>query len=227
MPGKIRYASLGILLAALPLVGCAPTYSPDIYASNAAQQANKVDQGVVVGVRAVEISADASVGTATGAAAGGIVGSQVGGGGPVTALGALGGSVAGGVAGSMVSHAAGDTDGFEYIVKKPNGDLLSVTQKDAEPLGVGAHVLIIEGPQARIVPDYTVPIVVQPLHPEPGKPAGVDANAQDAHPSAADLGAKAPESPATAITSSPLPPPAAPGEADKPPDTPVAPPGSI
>jgi outer membrane lipoprotein SlyB len=216
MLGRIPSASLGVLtlasLGAGLLAGCSPTYSPDTYSSNAAQQANKVDQGIVVGVRAVLISADPTLGSATGAAAGGIAGSQVGGG-ATSALGALGGSVAGGVVGNVVSHAAGDTDGFEYIVKKPNGDLLSVTQKDPAPLGIGAHVLIIEGPQARIVADYTVPIVVQPLHPEPSKPAG------DAHPPATGPA----DSPAGAITASPLPPPAAAGQAT----SPVAPPGTI
>lgn len=70
----------------------------------------------------------------------------------------LGGSVAGGLVGNAVGHTTGDTTGFEYIVRKPTGDLLSVTQKDAAPLKIGQHVLIIEGPQARIVPDYTVAV---------------------------------------------------------------------
>jgi outer membrane lipoprotein SlyB len=196
------------LLAAASMTGCAPSYSPNAYASNAAQLANKVDQGIVVGVRAVLINADATLGTGTGGAAGGIAGSQVGGG-AAGALGALGGSVAGGVVGNVVSHAAGDTDGFEYIVRKtvdgkPGGDLMSVTQKDAAPLGVGAHVLIIEGPQARIVADYTVPIVVQSLHPEAAKAA--EATKPDAPKT--DSAAKPPESGPAAITSAPLTPPA-------------------
>jgi outer membrane lipoprotein SlyB len=156
-PTTMKAASPVLGLIALALGGCGPNFSPDTYASNAAQQANKVDQGVVVGVRAISISADATLGSATGAAAGGIAGSQVGEG-AGGALGALGGSVAGGLLGNAVSHAAADTTGFEYIVRKPNGDLLSVTQKDEQPLQIGAHVLVIEGPQARIVIDYTVPV---------------------------------------------------------------------
>lgn len=152
------------------MAGCTPDYSPNIYAGNAAQQANKVNQGVIVGVRAVQISADTTLATATGGAAGGVVGSGFGEG-TGSAVGAVAGTIAGGVVGNVVGHAAGDTDGFEYIVKKSNGDLLSVTQKDARPLGIGAHVLLIEGPQARIVPDYTVPVVVEALHPEDVKPA--------------------------------------------------------
>jgi outer membrane lipoprotein SlyB len=162
-------AGMAAVLCVL-ISGCTPDYSPNTYSSNAAQQANKVDQGVIVGVRAVQISADTTLATASGAAAGGVVGSTVGNG-STAALGAVGGTVAGGVVGSVIGHAAGDTDGYEYIVKKANGELMSVTQKDLQPLGVGAHVLIIEGPQARVVPDYTVPVVVEGLHPEEAKPA--------------------------------------------------------
>jgi outer membrane lipoprotein SlyB len=174
--------SAAALLACVLVTGCTPNYSPDTYASAAAQQANKVDQGIIVGVRAIQISADTTLATATGGAAGGVAGSTVGAG-AGSALGAVGGTVAGAVVGNVVGHAAGDTGGFEYIVKKSNGDLLSVTQQDPAPLGIGAHVLIIEGAQARVVPDYTVPVVVEDLHPEAVKPAA--AAAAPATPAAA------------------------------------------
>jgi outer membrane lipoprotein SlyB len=226
---------MAVFLAAVTLTGCSPSYSPNSYASNATQLANKVDQGIVVGVRAVLISADASLGTGTGAAAGGIAGSQIGGG-AAGAFGALTGSVAGGVVGNVVSHAAGDTDGFEYIVRKTNadkatGDLMSVTQKDVTPLGIGARVLIIEGPQARIVADYTVPVVVQPLHPDAPKadapktdtPKAADTAPPAAEaPKAADAAAKS--EPAGQPVATPLPPPAA--EPTKPADS-VAPPAKV
>jgi outer membrane lipoprotein SlyB len=209
------FPSLAALVLAIGLSGCGPSYSPNSYASNAAQLANKVDQGVVIGVRPVLINADTTLGTGTGAAAGGIAGSTLGGG-SVGALGALGGSVTGGIVGNVVSHTAGDTDGFEYIVRKTNGDktngdLMSVTQKDAAPLGIGAHVLIIEGPQARIVADYTVPVVSEPLHVDAGKdPVKPDAGKPDTPKSAlADIGAKAGEvAGAAPVVATPLPPPA-------------------
>jgi outer membrane lipoprotein SlyB len=143
--------ALGIALA-----GCGPDYSPNTYASNAVQQANKVDPGVIVGVREVGVSASGTTGAVAGAAAGGIAGAQAGTG-VQSAFGALGGSLVGGIAGSAAEHVVGDTRAFEYIIRKPNGDLLSVTQKDAEPLTVGQKVLVIAGNQARVVPDYTVP----------------------------------------------------------------------
>jgi outer membrane lipoprotein SlyB len=146
--------AFGLGLAGLS--GCGPSYSPDTYASNAAQQANKVEQGVVIGVRQVGVSAAGTVGTVAGAAAGGIAGSQVGIG-PVSAITALGGSLVGGFAGSTAEHVSADTAAFEYIVRKPNGDLVSVTQKDKTPLALGQKVLVIAGNQARVVPDYTLP----------------------------------------------------------------------
>ena len=149
-----RFSISALLLAGLS--GCGPSYSPDTYASNAAQQANKVEQGIVVGVRDVGISAAGTVGTVTGAAAGGIAGSQAVAG-PVSAFTALGGSLVGGIAGATVEHATADTVAFEYIVRKKNGDLVSVTQKDKTPLTLGQRVLVILGTQARVVPDYTVP----------------------------------------------------------------------
>ena len=208
----------GVLITA----GCAPNYSPDTYASAAAQQANKVDQGIIVGVRAIQISADTTLATATGAAAGGVAGSTIGEG-AGSALGAVGGTVAGGVVGNVIGHAQGDTDGFEYIVKKPNGDLLSVTQKDPAPLGIGAHVLIIEGPQARVVADYTVPVVVEALHPDEAKPAA------KSEPVATPLGTM--PATAAAVVASPLPPPEPtpqPPAADQKPATPpdAAPPAA-
>lgn len=149
-----RISFSALVLAALS--GCGPSYSPDTYATNAAQQANKVEQGIVVGVRTVGISAAGTVGTVTGAAAGGIAGSQAVAG-PISAFTALGGSLVGGIAGSTVEHATADTMAFEYIVRKGNGDLVSVTQKDKTPLALGQKVLVIAGNQARVVPDYTVP----------------------------------------------------------------------
>jgi outer membrane lipoprotein SlyB len=145
-----------IILSALALLaGCGPDYSPNSYSAKAVQQANKVERGVVVGVRPVQISTDGAVGALTGAAAGGAIGSQAPGGLGST-LGAIGGGLVGGLVGSGVEQATTDTSAYEYIVQKPNKELVSVTQKDEVPIGIGERVLVIAGPQARIVQDYTV-----------------------------------------------------------------------
>ena len=184
-----RLAALTILTqATLSLTGCGPSYSPDTYASNAAQQANKVEAGVIAGVRPVQISAQGVVGGVAGAAAGGVAGSQVGVG-STSAFTAIGGSVLGGLAGVATEHLTSDTNGFEYVVRKANGDMISVTQKDAKPLAVGQTVLVISGPQARIVPDYTVPFdppakaAAKPS--EPAQPPAAEAHTPSANGAAA------------------------------------------
>ncbi|HET6308417.1 MAG TPA: hypothetical protein VFG12_14605 [Rhodopila sp.] len=172
---KPRYLIPALVLASLS--ACGPNYTPDTYASAAAQKENKVDQGIIVGVRPVGVSADTTAGTVTGAAAGGLAGAQVGTG-AVTAFSALGGSVVGGIAGATVEHLAGDTRAYEYIVHKSvGGDLISVTQNDKTPLTIGQKVLVIAGNQARIVPDYTVAL------PSPSaKPAKTDTASTEAKP---------------------------------------------
>ncbi len=146
------------------------------------QQANKVDRGTVIGVRRVDVSAPGVVGAASGAAAGGAAGSTVPGGAVTSTFGAVGGALLGGLVGTGVEHAAADTFAYEYIVRKPGGDLISVTQKDVTPLAVGARVLVIAGNQARIVPDYTVASDSPPAG--AGLPAPAPAPAPAAAPAA-------------------------------------------
>lgn len=143
-----------VLLAAL--AACGPDYSPNTYSTAAVQQANKVDQGVIAGYREVMIRADGTVGAIAGGAAGGVLGAQEPDGGVITALSTIGGTLVGGIIGTSVEHVTDDTKAFEYLVRKPNGDLLSVTQKDVNPLAIGLKVLVIEGKQARVVADYSV-----------------------------------------------------------------------
>ncbi len=152
-----------------PLSACSPSYSPDAYASAAVQQANKVEQGVVAGVREVTVTPSGATGAVAGGAAGGIAGSQTPGG-IGSAFGALGGSLMGGLIGSGVERASGQVRAFEYVVRKPNGELISVTQTDPAPLAVGQKVLVIAGAQARIVPDYTVPTDPPPPMAAPAPP---------------------------------------------------------
>ncbi|MDE2582848.1 MAG: hypothetical protein KGL52_14535, partial [Rhodospirillales bacterium] len=148
-----------LVLALLPLAGCTESYSPNTYAADAAQQAAKVERGVIVGVRPVLITANGAVGAVTGGAAGGVVGSQAPGGTIGAAFGAIGGTLLGGIAGTAAEQAAADAKGWEYIVQETGGHLVSVTQTDKVVLPIGLHVLVIAGTkQARVVPDYTVQV---------------------------------------------------------------------
>jgi outer membrane lipoprotein SlyB len=184
----MRRVGLGILAASFALLsGCTPDYSPNTYASTAVQQANKVARGVVVGFREVKISDDGTVGAVTGGATGGILATQIDPATVPTALSALGGSLVGGVIGATIQHAAGDTTGWEYIVREASGDLVSVAQREPKPLAIGQHVLVIDGKQARIVPDYATALEApQALTPEKAK---ADAQAKAAKP---PIPAKAP-----------------------------------
>ncbi|MDO9708807.1 hypothetical protein [Paracraurococcus lichenis] len=162
-------ASLFASALALALAACGERYSPDTYATRAVQQANKVEPGVVVGVRQVQITAEGSTGAAAGAAAGGVLGAQTPGGGIGQALGGVSGALVGGLIGRAAESAAVDTPAHEYVVRTEKDELLSVTQKDTVPLVVGQKVLVITGNQARIVPDYTVATAAPPAR-APAKP---------------------------------------------------------
>jgi len=167
----LRRLALTLLLP-LALAACSQGYSPNTYASNAAQEEAAVQRGVIIGVRQVMISADGTIGAATGGAAGGVAGSQVAGAPLVTALGAIGGTLVGGIGGAAAAHAVADTKGWEYIVQEEPGDkLVSVTQTSKVALPIGLHVLVIAGAQqARIVPDYTVQIAPPPKPAPPPSP---------------------------------------------------------
>ena len=175
------------------MAGCSPDYSANTYNANAVQQANKVDQAVVVGRRDVGVTSGGATGAVTGAAAGGIAGSQLGNG-VTTAFGALGGSVVGGLVGSAVEKTTGAARAYEYIVRKTNGDMLSVTQQDEHALAIGQKVLVIAGTQARIVPDYTV--ALDPAPPQPQTtPAAPPPAPVAAAPLAAPPGTEPPAAP--------------------------------
>jgi outer membrane lipoprotein SlyB len=148
-----------LVLAAgfVALAACGDRFSPDTYATRAVQQADKVEQGIIVGVRQVRISADGTTGAATGAAAGAVVGAQAPGSGIVSALGGVGGALVGGLIGQGAEHTIVDTNAYEYIVRTTKNELMRVTQQEREPLRRGQKVLLITGAQARVVADYTLP----------------------------------------------------------------------
>jgi outer membrane lipoprotein SlyB len=223
-----RIDTLGfIAISMAALVGCTPDYSPNTYAANAVQQANKVEPGVIIGFRQVAISANGTVGAVTGGAAGGILGSQAGAPAFGTALAAVGGTAVGSLVGNAVEHASGDTTGWEYIVRKANGDLLSVTQREPQPLPIGQKVLVITGNQARVIPDYSLAVEPAPDHKGDGKESGKAAasaskggTAEASHVAAPDPApTAAPPAPAKSETE---PPPSAPAVTGSGPGEPAA-----
>lgn len=144
-----------LLLGAGLLSACGSSFSANEYAARAVQQANPVQQGTIVGSRRVAIAAGGETGATAGAAAGGAVGGAAAAGNSVsTALGAVGGALLGGLVGTAAERASANTDAVEYIIRKTDGELVSVTQRDQVPIPLGTPVLVITGNQARVVPDY-------------------------------------------------------------------------
>jgi outer membrane lipoprotein SlyB len=213
-------------LASFILAGCKPGYSPNTYASTAAQEEAAVQRGTIIGVRQVTIASSGAIGAATGGAAGGVAGSQVAGGPVVTALGAIGGTLVGGIGGTAAAQAVATTKGWEYIVEESGEKLVSVTQTSKTPLTVGLHVLVIsDAQQARIVPDYTVQVAAAaaPLNAAAGKPATasdepVEMNIGPVLPEVADPAGNLQVAPAQGAT---------PAIADPAPVAPPAPPPAI
>jgi len=164
VPTQRRLLLPALLLASAMsgLVACSGSYSPNNYAAAAAQQANAVTRGVIIGERPVTITPSGTVGAVAGGAAGGVAGSQAPGGVVGSAFGAIGGSLLGGLAGSAAEQAADKTKAWEYIIQQTDGKLVSVTQTDKTPLAIGTHVLVIAGKQARVVRDYTVALPAKP-----------------------------------------------------------------
>ena len=189
-------------LLPLSLTGCSQGYSPNTYASAAAQQEATVQRGVIVGVRPVLISADGTIGAAAGGAVGGVAGAQVPGGAVTTTLGAVGGAVIGGLGGIAAEQAVADAKGWEYIVQETGGTLVSVTQTSKVELPIGLHVLVINGKQARIVPDYTVQIAA--AAPTATVPAAAPAGQKPAVTNSTQTSATPNDSTATEVYVSPL-----------------------
>ena len=240
MPTLRRLLLPALLLgsAVFGLVACSGNYSPNDYAAAAAQQANAVTRGVIIGLRQVTITPTGTVGAVAGGATGGVAGSQAPGGAVASAFGAIGGTLLGGLAGSAAEQAADKTKAWEYIIQQTDGKLVSVTQTDKKPLAIGTHVLVIAGKQARVVRDYTVappakptkavaeteptpaPIIVMPLATPAADGPGTKASAQAAAAATPSASAPSPAAAASNSSSAPVQTPAAQTPAAQAPATP-------
>jgi outer membrane lipoprotein SlyB len=214
---------LPVLLALGALTACGSSFSANEYSARAVQQANPVQQGTIVGSRRVAIAAGGETGATAGAAAGGAIGGAAAAGNSVsTALGAVGGALLGSLVGTAAERTTANTDAVEYIIRKTDGELISVTQRDPVPIPLGTAVLVIAGNQARVVPDYIASQAEPPARlgqrrpaaPRPAEGAATPSQAAAPAPvaEAATPLAQAPAAPTTeaAPAASELPPIAAP-----------------
>ena len=141
---------LALPLAAM-VAACGPSYSPDSYESGAVGQVSRVERGVVESVRVVDIKHKTGVGGLAGAGIGAAAGSTVGDGAGGVA-GAIGGALIGGLIGNSIEKSAKKKQGFEYLIRTDDGQLVTIVQ-GGEPLGINAPVLILYGRTSRVVLD--------------------------------------------------------------------------
>ena len=149
------------MLSEITLIACSPSLSPDVYTTRSAGQARTVTKGVIVSFQPVTVSNDfnaqgsgGGAGTFAGAALGGIAGSQIGGSVAANAAGAVGGAVLGGIIGNVAEKKLTQQTAIQYVIKRPNGSLISVVQGPEPQLSRGQHVLVIYGSnRTRVIPD--------------------------------------------------------------------------
>lgn len=143
----------GTICTALLLAGCADNINSDHYTTGATGKVSTVAQCTVLNVRQVSVdSGDTSAGTMLGGIAGGVAGSTIGHGRSANTLGAIGGALLGGLVGSATQKGLSSQTGLEYIVKLDNGQAISITQGNSQPLMVGQRCLVLYGNPSRIIP---------------------------------------------------------------------------
>ncbi len=144
---------LSSVCAILLLCACADNINSDHYTTSATGKVSTVAQCTVLSVRPVSVdSGDTSAGTVLGGIAGGVAGSTIGHGRSANTLGAIGGALLGGLVGSATQKGLSSQKGLEYIVKLDNGQAISITQGNSQPLMVGQRCLVLYGNPSRIIP---------------------------------------------------------------------------
>lgn len=138
---------LVMLLVVSSVSGCANlngnAYSPNLISSNQAEVASRVDFGVVVSVKPVQIENNGSMlGTVVGAGAGGLAGSMIGKG-AIRGLGIIGGALGGGILGNAITKGSASSNGLQITVRLEHGTPIVVTQGAQEQFKVGQQVQVI------------------------------------------------------------------------------------
>lgn len=155
--GRLKYDGIErpLLVFGLVLTGlneCGSSNVSDGYAASAVPPANAVAHGTLVGVPRVTVSAAGPIGNILGAAAGG--------GGPISAVAAPSGSWLGRsslgrppesrILGPAEKPVPADMMAFKCIVRIPNGNLISVAQKDKVRRVLGQRMLVIGNTRAEV-----------------------------------------------------------------------------
>jgi outer membrane lipoprotein SlyB len=116
----------------------------------------RADKGVVVNVRLVNVDGTTKTGTILGGITGSALGYEIGRGQDSDALrilGAAGGAVVGGLVGGSTEKLITRTHAYEYIVEMDSGHLETIVQRDDTAIAHGERVVLLKGPDAKIIPD--------------------------------------------------------------------------
>jgi len=134
------------------LSGCGPAGAPDSNGRDAARQAANLQQGTIIGVRKVTLNASDAVRLVADVAVDGFASTPV----AARVVTRQGGLLSGDLAVSAGQRLSDETAAFEYIIRKADGDLICVTQKDAAPFVLRQKVRVVAGNHARVVPDFGI-----------------------------------------------------------------------
>ncbi|RKX30321.1 MAG: hypothetical protein DRP71_15175 [Verrucomicrobia bacterium] len=141
----------GILLS---FVGCTSrdggTYSPQSLG-----RVGRADKGVVVNVRLVNVDGTTQTGTILGGITGSALGYEIGQGNSdaIRILSTAGGAMVGGLVGGSTEKLITRTMAYEYIVEMDSGHLETIVQRDDDSIAHGQRVILLKGPDAKIIPD--------------------------------------------------------------------------
>jgi len=151
-----RGLTIAVLISGLlfPFFGCTSrdggTYSPQSLG-----RVGRADKGVVVNVRLVNVDGSTKTGTILGGITGSALGYEIGGrnNDAIRILGTAGGAVVGGLIGGSTEQLITRTTAYEYIVEMDSGRLETIVQRDDTAIAHGQRVILLKGPDAKIIPD--------------------------------------------------------------------------
>ena len=139
----------------MPIAACTSDISSSHYSTSSVGVAAQTMAGTVVSVRQITVSSeDNNAGTLIGAGLGGVGGSAIGGGSRAHTIGAIGGAVLGGIAGNAAQKGLSSQQGYEYVIRLDNGNMVTVTQGNDILLNPGQRCYVSLGHPARVTPAY-------------------------------------------------------------------------
>lgn len=131
-----------VLLTACYLSACGIGNTNTSYESYQVGAQGTVETGRIISMTPVQINGDSAIGTLAGAGMGGAAGSMIGGNTAINIIGGVAGAVVGGMIGSATEKAITKDTAYEFIIQKPNGQMISVVQTNELNLRPGDQVLI-------------------------------------------------------------------------------------